>query len=155
MTRQQIVDSAMSCLGVKFRHQGRLKVDRDGMKAGLDCCGFLAAISYDLDYPVVDVEGYKSQPSHELVKDILEQNFDPITVKQVGIGDIYFMRIGFAQLPTHVSILVSDETDYEHGKVPSIIHTYAIGHKGKVVIEPLEQWRPYCVSGFRWRGLEV
>ncbi len=73
-------------------------------------------------------------------------------MEDVGVGDIYLMRIG-GRKPKHASILVSDETDLPKGKVPEIVHAYALGGKGKVVKEPLVQWMPHLVRGFRFKNL--
>jgi hypothetical protein len=146
MTRQQIADAARSMVGIRFLHQGRTR-------QGVDCVGLLAVILNDLSYPVVDVEGYRSSPPASVIYQTLCANFDEIPMSEVGLGDIFLMRIG-GRKPKHASILVSTETDYPRGIVPEIVHAYAIGSRGKVVKEPLVQWLPQCVLGFRLRGLE-
>jgi cell wall-associated NlpC family hydrolase len=145
-TRQQVADKALSMRGVRFLHQGR-------SREGVDCMGLLYVILTELGYKgIIDVEGYNRTPSAQLIYDTMKANFDEIPVEDVGLGDIFLMRIGGAK-PKHASILVRNERDIERGIEPEIVHASAIAGKGRVVVDALENWRPWCVRGFRLRGL--
>jgi len=147
VTRQQIVDEAMKLRGVKFRHQGRSAV------TGVDCVGMLHVILTALDYPaIVDVEGYRKSPSATVIYETMCANFDEIPIDEVGLGDIYLMRIG-GRKAKHASILVNDVRDVPRGIEPQIIHAHGMGTKGAVVLDALVNWWPQCVTGFRLRGL--
>lgn len=148
VTRRRIVNAALSLRGTRFRHQGR------SAETGVDCVGFLYVVLKKLRYPaIVDVEGYRKTPPASIIRETLLQNFDEIPLADVGLGDIFLMRIG-GRKPKHASILVSNVTDLEKGMEPQIIHAYGMGDKGSVVVEPLRQWRNKCVTAFRLRGLK-
>lgn len=148
VTRKQVVDAALSYRSVKFLHQGRSR------ETGVDCCGFIEGVLQEVGYPnIVDVRDYPRSPAGLLVAAIFHANFDEIPLHEVGLGDIFLMRIGASREARHASILVSDVTDYDRGLRPEIAHTYAQGLKGKVVVEPLEFWQKNCLRGFRLRGL--
>ena len=147
VTRQQIVDAALSMRGLRFRHQGR---DRNG----IDCVGLLYLVLTEVGYPnIIDYEGYRKSPPASLVYDILCRNFDEIAVSDAKPGDIFLMRLPGSMKPKHASIYVSDVTDPQAGRVPAILHTYAMGAKGGVVIDNLSTWRQRIVTAFRLKGV--
>ena len=147
MNREQVAETFLALRNIPFRHQGR-------SVQGVDCVGLLAVGLERLGYPTVDVIGYRCSPSATVIRDTLKQNFDEIPIDEVGLGDIYLMRIGGIK-PKHASVVVNTKTDIVKGIVPQIIHAYGVGGTGRVVVEPLSQWRAKCVVGFRLRGLEV
>lgn len=148
-TRQQVADKALSMIGTRFLHQGRSRL-------GVDCVGFLHVILTELGYEgICDVEGYKASPPARVIYETMCLNFDEIPVDEVGVGDIYLMRIGGGRKIKHASVVVSDVTDLENGIEPEIVHAYAIANIGRVVKEPLRHWRPACAIGFRLRGLQA
>lgn len=149
ITRQQIVDAALSLRTTPFRHQGRDAV------TGCDCVGLLVLVGQLLDYPhIYDVEGYRRVPSADVIRQTLQANMDEIPVEEVGLGDVYLMRIG-GRKPRHAAIVISTETDIEGGLEPQLIHARGLGDGGAVVVEPIRQWQTKIVAGFRLRGLKV
>jgi len=147
VTRRQIVEAALSCRGVRFRHQGRSE------ETGVDCMGFPYVVLTKVHYPnIVDFVGYRKSPPVTLIREILLQNFDEISLDDVGLGDIFLMMIT-GRKAKHASILVEDRTDLAGGIEPMIMHAYGLNNIGKVITEPLRHWRPRCVTGFRLRGL--
>lgn len=147
ITRKQVADEAMKLLGVPFLHQGR------DASIGVDCVGVPVVVARNLGYEnIVDVEGYRRVPSAEVIRETLRANCDEITVSEVGVGDIFLMRIG-GRKPRHAAIVVSNETDIARGIEPMLLHAKGMGAKGKVVLEPVRQWIMHCVCGFRLRGL--
>lgn len=144
VTRQEVVDAAMSFRGVRFRHQGR---DRNG----LDCMGLFAATLEAVNYPnIVDYEGYRKSPPASLVYETLKANFDEIDVTDAKPGDIFLLRPPGSQKAKHGAMLVSDITDPSTGRVPAMIHAYATSG---VVIDNLSSWRNRIVTAFRLRGI--
>jgi hypothetical protein len=88
-----------------------------------------------------------------LVYGILSENFDEIAVEDAKLGDIFLMRLPGSMKPKHASIYVSDIIDIPSGKVPAILHTYAMGSKGGVVIDNLSTWRSRIVTAFALKGV--
>jgi hypothetical protein len=147
VTRQAFVDAVMECRGWTFRHQAR------GENKAVDCVGLLHVGLTAVNYPqIIDVEGYQRTPPATVIYDTLCQNFIEIPVDEVGLGDVYLMRLG-GRKAKHVSVLVRDVTDIERGLVPEILHAYALGDKGRVEIDALSNWIDRCVHGFRLKGL--
>ncbi len=149
VTREEIVDAAMSLRGTRFRHQGR------DAATGVDCVGFLAVVGGLIKYPkIFDLEGYRRTPSAQVIREMLRANCDEIPLNEVGIGDIFLMRMGGVK-PRHAAIKLSDTIDIERGLEPQLIHAKGLGFDGAVVIEPIRQWISECVVGFRIRGLII
>lgn len=148
VTRQEIVDEAMKLRGVKFRHQGRDAV------TGVDCVGLLHVILTRLEYPtIIDVEGYRKSPSATVIYETMCANFDEIPIEEVGLGDIYLMRIGGGRKAKHTAILINDVRDVPAGIEPQIIHAHGMGTKGAVVLDALVNWLPHAAGAFRLKGL--
>lgn len=134
ITRQQIVDTALTMEGVPFLHQGRTM-------NGVDCVGMLVVLGEKVGYPeIIDVTDYRRVPKSEEIKAVLGANCNEIPLEDVGIGDIYFMR-HHARKPRHASIKVSD--------------TQMIHANGKVVrLDYLSDFpESWFIAGFRLRGL--
>lgn len=147
ITREAIVTAAMSLLNTPFRHQGRDAV------TGIDCIGLPLVVGEMIGYPhLADVKGYRRTPSANVIREMLRTNCDEIDKREVGIGDIYLMRMGGVK-PRHVAIKLTDTLNLAKGVEPMLIHAKGIGTKGKVVIEPVRQWANDIVCGFRLRGV--
>lgn len=129
----------MELVGTRFRHQGRITDEIPG----LDCVGIGHALLHKFGQPIFDVEGYKRTPPSSLIIETLAKNFDEIKVDECGVGDMFLIKLGCK--PKHLAILVSDT---------HLIHTLAPGGRGKVVVEPIRQWKPRAVKGFRFRCLQ-
>lgn len=147
VTRQQVIDAMMSLRGVRFRHQGRSR------ETGVDCMGMLSVALTDLKYPVIiDVEAYRQSPPASIIYKTLCANFDEIPLSEVGLGDIYLMRLR-GRKAKHASVLVNDKTDVFEGIEPQIIHAHGLDNAGRVTVDALVDWLPWCVTGFRLKGL--
>lgn len=147
ITREAIAAAAMSLANTPFRHQGRDPV------SGIDCVGLPFVVGKMLGYPyLADITGYRRAPSANVIREMLRTNCDEIDASEVGVGDIYLMRMG-GRKPRHVAIKISDTLDLAKGIEPMLIHAKGIGAKGKVVIEPVRQWATEFVCGFRLRGV--
>lgn len=132
--------------GIRFLHQGR-------SREGVDCVGLLYVMLTELEYPaIIDVEAYRRSPPASVIYETMRANFDEIPVNEVGLGDIYLMRIPGGAKVKHASVVVNDKRDIFEGIEPQIVHAYELGTKA-VVVDALETWRPWCVYGFRLKGL--
>jgi cell wall-associated NlpC family hydrolase len=147
ITREDVANAALELQGVKFRHQGR------DPKTGLDCCGVLHYILKKFGQPIFDVEGYRAAPSVRVIRETLGKNFHEIPPDECGLGDIYLLKVSQGGEPKHSAVIVSTETDIERGKEPMLLHTLARGFHGRVVIEPVRQWRSLVETGYRLKCL--
>lgn len=146
VTRQQIIDAALSLNGVPFLHQGRSE------ETGVDCVGLLVLIGRKIGYPeIVDVTDYRRMPKEHVVREVIGQNCDEIAIEDARPGDFFLIRLIGRRL-CHAAVLISDEMDAEKGVQPMIIHAGGIG-RGKVKIEPLVSYRPKIGAAYRVRGL--
>ncbi len=146
VTRKAISDAAITMAGVRFVHQGR------SVDTGVDCMGLLAVVLDRVGYTYVDHEGYRRTPSADFIREMMLFNFDEIPLDDVGVGDIYLMRMGGIK-PKHAAIKVTGQTDLIRGVEPQLVHASGLGTTGRVVIEPVRQRLASIVTAFRLRGL--
>lgn len=140
VTREQIVTEARSLLGVPFLHQGR------NPQLGLDCVGLCVEIARRVDYPeIIDLEAYKRTPSASDLLELLRANLDEIDLSEVGIGDVYLMKMGGAK-PRHVAIKTSEK---------EMVHALSSLSIKRVIEQNISLYRPEFVRGFRLRGLVI
>jgi cell wall-associated NlpC family hydrolase len=131
-TRQQIVDTARSYLGVRYKHQGRTKF-------GLDCLGLLVRVAHDLGLSTDDATDYGSVPDSRRLMRELDARLDVVLAPQ--IGDVLLMR--FDNNPQHLAIITDK----------GIIHSYAQARK--VVEHGLnDEWSRLIVRAYSFRGIE-
>lgn len=95
-TRADVVSAARSCLGVRFRHQGRLP------EHGLDCAGLVLHVCRQLGVPVEDQQNYSHCPDHRLLTWVLHQHLIPISLHDVQPGDV--LRFLSGRDPVHLGI---------------------------------------------------
>lgn len=143
-TRHDIVTAAESMLGLPFVHQGRSE------RTGVDCVGLLVVMGRLIGYPEIhDVEGYRRTPSAQVIREVLGANCDEIPLEEVGIGDIWLMRMGGIK-PRHAAICYSLDNDPKAGREPMMLHAAKDG----VRLEPVRNFpASWFVTGFRVRGL--
>ena len=143
ITRDEIINAALSLRGTKFRHQGR------EAQTGIDCVGFAVKIAELIGYPVKgDFTDYRRAPIEETLRAVLNQNADEIPVEDVKRGDFYLIKLSGGKV-RHVALRMSDKTDLEKGIEPQLIHAF----NGGVVVEPVRQWAKRLVAGFRIRNV--
>jgi cell wall-associated NlpC family hydrolase len=135
-TRQQILDAASKFLGLPFVHQGR------SAETGVDCVGLLVLIGHEIGYPEIkDVEGYRRIPRPEVIRGVLSQNCDEISLADAKPGDFYFMRYG-GRIPRHAAVIYSDT---------ELLHASNTG----VRIESKQNFpNNWFMNAYRVRGLE-
>lgn len=138
ITRDQIVETAKSLVGVRFRHQGR---DRNGV----DCVGLLVLIGRELGYEdIKDLADYRRTPTPSVMRAFLEANLDEIPLDDLKPGDVIWMRMGGLK-PRHAGVFVG-----KWGGEDAIVH--ADGRTNAVRIQYLSDFpRSWFTAGFRLR----
>lgn len=147
-TRQKVVDIARSLLGWKYQHQGR------GNLQTVDCIGLLTVVADRLGYKYTDLESYRRTPAANKLYELLCENLDEIPLSEVGIGDIFLLRLGGIK-PRHTAFKASDVTDIEKGLQPTMIHALNTPSINSVVEQPIELYRGQLCKGFRLRGIKI
>ncbi len=100
--RSDIITSARSYLGAKWRHQGRT------VESGIDCLGIIVNVCHDNGiYPNEDLSGYRREPDGTIRKRLGEY-FKPISVNDVGPADIVLFH-RWVNFPSHVGIITAIE----------------------------------------------
>lgn len=137
MKRNEIVIAARSCVGAKYRHEGR------DYSNGYDCGGVIAHICDVHKYSYEDMNGYSRIPDGRF-EALLDKNFDRIPKEEIGIGDI-----GFYWFNVHGKKGQHTVVYTEYG----IIHSTLLYRK--VVETPLpDEYKAKLIRGYRFRGLE-
>lgn len=109
---QDIVATANSLLGVKYRHQGR-------NLAGLDCVGVPIYIGAALGIKEWDTTSYSSRPNiKEFLRLIRDTGSTEVPLAQMANGDM--LQMNYHGWPVHVGIYEKDEKGNEY-----IIHAFA------------------------------
>ena len=143
VTREQIIESARSLLGIRFLHQGR------DPQTGLDCVGFWAEVLKRSGIQrIYDLDAYKRVPSHSVLRSYIEKNFEPIELEEARRADCLLMRLGGAK-PRHVALISDDTIDYKQGREPQIIHALSQGNINRVIEQPLSRYVSGVVAAFR------
>jgi hypothetical protein len=137
-TVAELIDTARSYTGVRWRHQGRTR-------AGLDCLGLVIRTTHDHGLTDFDVKGYSTLPNGSMTA-LLEEH----CIKQPpGTEPVAGMvaEIMFEREPQHIALVVP----YHLGGV-ALLH--AMSHFPRRVAEHRldDQWRKrivglYCLPG--------
>jgi len=96
MTREEIVDSARSWVGVPYLHQGRTR-------KGVDCIGLLACIAKQFQISDYDETDYGRRPSGLHMRRVLQDNLQPIALADLREADILHMATD--NEPLHVAVV--------------------------------------------------
>jgi cell wall-associated NlpC family hydrolase len=141
ITRNEIIEIAKSYIGLPFVHQGRSK------DTGVDCVGLLVCLGQEMGYPdLKDAEAYRRIPSANVIRSILGQNCDEISVEEAKEGDIYLMRLGGIK-PRHAAILYYDD---RYDGEPCLIHATKRGVRIEAKRAYPDHW---FVGAYRVRGI--
>lgn len=127
------IDHAESCVGTRYKHQGRLP------GVGIDCVGVVVCAARAVGLPVRDIRGYERTPSALQLIAALREHCDEVTVAEPG--DI--LVFAWDTEPQHVAVLV--EPGY-------IVHAYA-GARRCVKHGLDATWSARVTNVFRLRGL--
>lgn len=122
-TRDDIIKSARSYLGTKFRLYGR-------SRTGVDCVGLLYCVGHDLGINIADDRDYTTNPEPHKIQKVLEAYTYKAPVNVPRSGQVLKLRQHV--FPMHLGFLV-----VEHGRL-SVIN--ANMHLKRVVEDPWENW---------------
>lgn len=118
----ELVETAKSLVGTRYRHQGRNEV-------GLDCAGLIIVVAKSLGLTNKDTTSYSRRPNvSEFTAFMIETNCTQLPYGKHEHGDI--LRMNTAGWPVHVAIYEVDERGQEW-----YIHAF-LPHK-KVTRDPL------------------
>lgn len=142
--REYIVELARSCLGVKWRHQGRNPL------VSLDCGGLIVWVGKEMGYIQKDWDmiRYDRAPDGKSLSQALALWCDPKPAKDLAPGDILLLRPDMHRWPVHLAVAS------ERGGVPYMVHAWAIPRK---TVENVydKSWKALTVGVYQWKGLEA
>lgn len=110
--RDQIIATARSYIGTKWRHRGRTQ-------RGMDCVGLVVLSCQSAGIEIEDYVGYGREPWNDRLRQELKQQFGNPT-DDWQPGDIALFEIEH-QRPRHIGIL----GNYKYGGL-SLIHAHSI-----------------------------
>ncbi len=137
ITRDQIVETARSYLGVKFARSGR---DRN---RGIDCVGLLTLVGRDLGLDIEDIINYNFEPKPDVFLEIIRRQTNPAPMNVYKPGNVVLLRQSV--FPMHCGIIAKDETGL------TIINANL--HKRKVVEQPIREWRNEIIELRDYKGI--
>jgi NlpC/P60 family putative phage cell wall peptidase len=142
-TRAQIIATARTWLGTRWRHQACLK------GVGCDCIGLIAGVALELGSPQAvafmartDYRNYGRQPDPKMLLAACTDFLDPVVVGAAQAGDVLLLR--FQAEPQHFAF--QSGADY-------MIHSWA-GARRVVENRINELWRGRIVGAYSLRGTE-
>ena len=104
--REEVIQHARECLGVRFQHQGKTK-------RGMDCRGLLIYAFNLAGLQVHDVSGYGREPDPEMMNKALLEVCYKVPFDHILPADIIYFR--FNERPTHLALYTGNNR---------IIHSY-------------------------------
>lgn len=127
-------------VGVRWRHEGR-------NKHGVDCCGLVICIAWQLGLSTYDIRGYGREPQAGFVRHFIEAGCIPIPRDEACAGDIGLFRSD--KWPFHSGIL-AERAD----GVRTLIHSHLPNKR--VIEQPfseliVDNW----THALRFPGVEV
>lgn len=144
---EQIIATARSYIGTRFRHQGRRKAN-GADRGGVDCLGLLVCVAdecglmkYDVKLSSYDETDYGHIPNAKRLFAGLNRHLDVVAVEDMQPADVLLMNID--RNPQHVGV-VGDGADYL-----TLIHAYAPA-RGVVEHRLDEEWLGRVKAVFRF-----
>ena len=110
-SRIEVVETARTYLGTRWRHQGR---DRQG----LDCVGLVLRVARDLGLTEFEISNYGRVPSNRMMERVLAEQCCRTTLAEIDSGDI--LHLAFEKQPQHLAIVTDIgiiHADNEYGVV--------------------------------------
>lgn len=136
-TRQDVVDTARSYLGLRFVRGGR---DR---ARGIDCVGLLTLVGRDLGFDIVDIKDYTFEPKPDVFVNNIRNQSDPAPMNWRP-GTIVLLRQSI--YPMHCGIIG------ERYGLPTIIN--ANMHSRKVIEQSATEWDGMVIEMRDYRGVQ-
>lgn len=141
VTRQQVVEEALSWIGTPFVHNQSVK------GIGADCRGVVSGVVQELRlYAGVSFPPYTMNPDPRLMREELHKHLDEIGFKALRPADVVWFRV--AREPQHLGVIV---------KMDPLTMVHAVnGQTRREVIETVLRppWNQRVIGCFRYRGLE-
>ena len=132
-----IIRTARSYLGVRFRHQGR-------SRNGIDCAGLIVSVGHDLGLQrEADYTAYSHAPDGRTLHVLLARHFDVVPPGEMSLGDVVFMA--FQEFPQHLGILADACRPF------SLIHAYAPSRK-VIEVRLDDEWEGRVRNIYRYRA---
>lgn len=133
ITAQDIVRTARSYLGTRWRHQGR-------SGQGVDCIGLVLAVAHDLGLSDLQVDGYARQPDPRQLRAGLQAHMTLRSDESHQPGDVLLLSLGAGG--QHVGIATDT----------GLIHAAAIARR--VVEHRMDElWLRRVMGAYAWRGV--
>ncbi len=130
-----IIRTARSYLGVRFRHQGR-------SRSGIDCAGLIVCVGHDLGLQrEADYTAYSHDPDGRTLHKLLARHFEVVPPGEMALGDVVFMA--FQEFPQHLGILA------DAGRPFSLIHAFAPARK-VVEVRLDDEWAGRVRNAYRY-----
>jgi len=99
VTPQEIIKSASSWIGTRFRYHGRVKINKNN-NGGVDCLGLILGVADELQVKkngkplsFYDNIPYKKIPQKNQLRDAMDKYFINKNPKDILIGDIALFQI--------------------------------------------------------------
>ena len=137
ITRDQIVETARSYLGVRFARSGR---DRN---RGIDCVGLLTLVGRDLGLDIKDIINYDFEPRPDEFLRIIRTQTNPVPMGVFRPGTVVLLKQSI--YPMHCGILARTDDGL------TIINANL--HKRKVIEEPIANWRKDIIELRDYKGI--
>lgn len=137
LTRQQVVDTARSYLGVRFARSGRDRIH------GIDCVGLLTLVGRDLGLDIEDIINYNFEPKPDVFLNIIRSQSNPVKMGAYNPGNIVLLRQTI--FPMHCGIIGRDENGL------TVINANL--HERKVVEQPIRVWKNEIIELRDYKGI--
>ena len=125
LSRKQIVDAARSYKGVRFRHQGRTRVE------GIDCAGLVILVGNEFGVVNFQADNYSTRTNgNEFCQYFYDAGLKDVPFDDLQPGDVVLTKT--RDFPAHCGFVGE-----KHGQL-SFIHAYK--PRRKVTEEYLSQW---------------
>lgn len=103
INREEIVKTARTWLGTRFRYQGRIKINKKN-KGGVDCLGLIFGVCDEVGYKYngkllskYDNVVYSNNPDYSILREKFSKFFYVKEVKDIGAGDIVLKQVSKTQ----------------------------------------------------------
>lgn len=138
LDREEIVASARSWMGVRWKHQGR-------SRAGIDCAGLIIKVAHALEVTDFDSTNYGRQPDGKTLLELFDEHLVRKATRTPEPGDAGLFRESVH--PLHCAIF-----SWRRGRL-HLVHGHAT--RRKVVEEPFDhEWPERLIYVHEFPGVE-
>lgn len=111
---ERVLEAARSYLGVKYRHQGRVR-------AGVDCLGLVVLAAKDTGRETPDRVDYSYQPDGHLLRGTLQEHLIEVPIEERAPGDVLLFWFAQRGYPQHVGICNGEGMIHTHLKIGRVV----------------------------------